>query len=152
MAKNIENNLLIKTRRADVSILIRRDSNPRSMFYGVKFLLLSYYFDLLMIGHKSSVYHVQIPLFTNQSTVPNCQKMTIVNKMPCKNSSNFTIRYHRYDNNVTSGDNPKCSNKYCSKLFTICHFMTIAYTWMICKQRILYLICANFMPIHQQVR
>ncbi len=34
---------------------------------------------------------------------------------------------------------------------TICHFMTIAYTWMNCKQLIVYLIYAIFMPIHQQV-
>ena len=29
---------------------------------------------------------------------------------------------------------------FCSKLFTICHFVTIAYTWLICKQTIWYLI------------
>ncbi len=31
---------------------------------------------------------------------------------------------------------------FCSKFFTICHFMTIVYTWLICKQLIVYLIYA----------
>ena len=35
---------------------------------------------------------------------------------------------------------------FCLKLFTICHFVTIAYTWMICKQSFLYLRYGNLRP------
>ncbi len=36
-------------------------------------------FDLLMTGHKISVYQVSEPLFTNQLSVRNCPKMTVNN-------------------------------------------------------------------------
>ncbi len=52
----------------------RRDSNPQSIYYGATFTAeLS---DLLINGHKSSIYQVQNTLFTNQSSVHNCHKMT----------------------------------------------------------------------------
>ncbi len=37
------------------------------------------------------------------------------------------------------------------QVYAICHFMTIAYAWINCKQLNVYLIYASFMPIHQLV-
>ncbi len=52
-----------------------RYSNPRSMDYKADSLPQSS--DLLMNGHKSSVYQVsKYSLFTNQSSTRNCHKMT----------------------------------------------------------------------------
>ena len=69
------------------------------------------------LGHKSSVYQIPNTLFTNQSNVRNCHKMTNCEQFrtKCKNSSNINISYHRMsfwqkcDKNVTTGGNPECS-------------------------------------------
>ena len=54
-----------------------RDSNP---IHGLRGETNSHFTaelsDLLMNGHKSSVYQVQNTLFTNQSGIRNCHKMT----------------------------------------------------------------------------
>ena len=69
----------------------------RSMGCGANSLPLSCLIDLLMTGHKISVYQVQKALFTNQSAVLNCQKMTNCERFRAKCCVNLaaTLTYHR---------------------------------------------------------
>ena len=59
-------------RDIDRKYTFRPDSNPRSMDYRANSELS----DLLMNGHKNSAYQVPIALFTKQSRVRNCHKIT----------------------------------------------------------------------------
>ena len=66
---------------------------------------------------------------------------------------NFCHIFYQKDISVVSNVNVVANlTAFCSKVFIISHFLTIAYTRLICKQSLLYLIYANFMSIYQQVR
>ncbi len=64
-------------------------------------------FDLLVTGHKSSVYQVQNTLFTKQSSVRNCHKRTnseqFRTKCCVKIVATLSYMYHRclVDKNIT---------------------------------------------------